>query len=69
MSDQLDYHDPRYTKSAAEILRRHNNAEPEANLTSAVRDFTPPSPRLAKRRPTARPANWNGCGRKGKGSR
>ena len=39
MSDQLDYHDPRYAESAAEILRRHNNAELEANITSAVRDF------------------------------
>ena len=35
----IDYNDPRYAESAAEILRRHDNAEPEANITSAVRDF------------------------------
>ena len=35
----IDYNDPRYADSAAEILRRHDNAEPEANITSAVRDF------------------------------
>ena len=39
MSIQLDYNDPRYTQAAAEILRRHDNSEPEANITSAVRDF------------------------------
>ncbi len=35
----IDYNDSRYADSAAEILRRHHNAEPEANITSAVRDF------------------------------
>ena len=35
----IDYNDPSYTESADEILRRHDNAEPEANITSAVRDF------------------------------
>ena len=35
----IDYNDPRYAESAADILRRHDSAEPEANITSAVRDF------------------------------
>ena len=39
MSDQIDYNDPRYAQAAAEILRRHDGGEPEANITSAVRDF------------------------------
>ena len=39
MLGHIDYNDPRYTESAAEILRRHDNGEPEANITSAVRDF------------------------------
>ena len=39
MSIQIDYNDPRYAQAAAEILRRHENGEPEANITSAVRDF------------------------------
>ena len=39
MSDQIDYNDPRYAQAAAEILRRHDSGEPEANITSAVRDF------------------------------
>ena len=39
MSDQIDYTDPRYAQAAAEILRRHDSGEPEANITSAVRDF------------------------------
>ena len=39
MSIQIDYNDPRYSQAAAEILRRHDNGEPEANITSAVRDF------------------------------
>ena len=39
MSVQIDYNDPRYAQAAAEILRRHDNGEPEANITSAVRDF------------------------------
>ena len=39
MSIQIDYNDPRYAQAAAEILRRHDSGEPEANITSAVRDF------------------------------
>ena len=39
MSIQIDYNDTRYAQAAAEILRRHDNGEPEANITSAVRDF------------------------------
>ena len=39
MSVQIDYNDPRYAQAAAEILRRHDSGEPEANITSAVRDF------------------------------
>ena len=39
MSIQIDYNDPQYAQAAAEILRRHDNGEPEANITSAVRDF------------------------------
>ena len=39
MAVQIDYNDPRYAQAAAEILRRHDNGEPEANITSAVRDF------------------------------
>ena len=39
MSVQIEYNEPRYTQAAAEILRRHDNGEPEANITSAVRDF------------------------------
>ncbi len=39
MSVQIDYNDPRYAQAAAEILRRHDAGEPEANITSAVRDF------------------------------
>ncbi len=36
---QIDYSDPRYENAAAAILQRHDNNEPEANITSAVRDF------------------------------
>ena len=39
MSVQIDYNDPRFAQAAAEILRRHHAGEPEANITSAVRDF------------------------------
>ncbi len=39
MAQHLDYDDPKYAASAAEILRRHDNAEPEANITSVVRNF------------------------------
>ena len=35
----LDPNNPKYRNSASEILRRHDNFEPEANITSAVRDF------------------------------
>ena len=36
---QIDYNDPKYQEAAAAILQRHDNNEPEANITSAVRDF------------------------------
>ena len=39
MSIRIDYNDARYAQAAVEILRRHENGEPEANITSAVRDF------------------------------
>ena len=39
MSVHIDTNDPRYRQAAAEILRRHDNGEPEANITSAVRNF------------------------------
>ncbi len=39
MTAQIDFDDPKYALAAGEILRRHNAAEPEANITSAVRDF------------------------------
>ena len=39
MSVHIDTNDPRYEKAATEILRRHDNGEPEANITSAVRNF------------------------------
>ena len=35
----IDTNDPKYRDAASEILRRHDNFEPEANITSAVRDF------------------------------
>ena len=35
----IDADDSRYAESAAEILRRHGDGEPEANITSAVRNF------------------------------
>ena len=38
-AQHLDVHGPEYAASAAEILRRHDNGEAEANITSAVRDF------------------------------
>ena len=38
MPEHIDHNDPRYAQAAAEILR-HDNAEPEANTTNAVRDF------------------------------
>ena len=39
MPTQLDLDDSRYQTAAGEILRRHDNFELEANITSAVRDF------------------------------
>ena len=39
MSTHLDVSDRRYVESAAAILRRHENFEAEANITTAVRDF------------------------------
>ena len=39
MTVHIDTNDPKYQVAAAEILRRHNNGEPEANITTAVRDF------------------------------
>ncbi len=39
MSEHLDTGDPKYEMAAAQILRRHDNFEAEANITSAVRDF------------------------------
>ena len=35
----LDVNDPKYSESAAEVLRRHESADAEANITSAVRGF------------------------------
>ena len=39
MVTHLDTSDPRYSDAAAAILRRHENFEAEANITTAVRDF------------------------------
>ena len=39
MPVHIDYDDPKYAEAAAEILRRHERGEAEANITSAVRDF------------------------------
>ena len=39
MPVHIDPNDPKCHNAAAEILRRHDNGEPEANITSAVRDF------------------------------
>ena len=39
MSGQIDPSDERISHAAGELLRRHNAGEPEANITSAVRDF------------------------------
>ena len=39
MPSHIDTADPKYREAAAEILRRHDRAEPEANITTAVRDF------------------------------
>ena len=39
MTTHLDLNDPQYARAAAAILERHERGEPEANITSAVRDF------------------------------
>ena len=39
MPVHINLNDPKHQAAAAEILRRHNNGEPEANITTAVRDF------------------------------
>ncbi len=39
MTAHLDVNDPRFARAAAAILERHERNEPEANITSAVRDF------------------------------
>ena len=39
MTTHLDVNDPAYREAAAAILRRHDNFEAEANITTAVRDF------------------------------
>ena len=39
MSLHIDPNDPNSKQAAAEILRRHDIGEPEANITSAVRNF------------------------------
>ena len=39
MADHINVNDPKYRDAAAQILNRHDNGEPEANITSAVRDF------------------------------
>ncbi len=39
MSQQIDYNNPIGKQAAAEVLRRRDNFEAEANITSAIRDF------------------------------
>ena len=39
MAIHINIGDPKYRNAAEQILRRHDNYEPEANITSAVRDF------------------------------
>ena len=39
MPVHINPNDPDCKKAAAEILRRHNEGQPEANITTAVRDF------------------------------
>ena len=39
IGSELHYDDPGSTAAAVELLRRHDAQEPEANITSAVRDF------------------------------
>ncbi len=39
VAEHIDTNDPQYAEAAAELLRRHQSYEQEANITSAVRDF------------------------------
>ena len=39
MATHIDLDDPRYRDATAQILFRHDALQPEANITSAVRDF------------------------------
>ena len=39
MALHIDIDDPKYRDAASQILLRHDNFQPEANITSAVRDF------------------------------
>ena len=39
MALHINTNDPKYAAAAADILQRHNAGEPEANITSSVRDF------------------------------
>ena len=39
MPDHINPNDPNSKNAAAEILRRHDNGEAEANITTAVRNF------------------------------
>ena len=39
MTIHIDINDQRYQEAAENILRRHQNLEAEANITSAIRDF------------------------------
>ena len=39
MATHMDVNDARYRDAAAAIIRRHDNFEAEANITTAVRDF------------------------------
>ena len=36
MAIHIDVDDPKHRNAAAEILRRHDNGEPEANITSRL---------------------------------
>ena len=39
MTTHIDIDHPRHQEAAREVLRRHDNGEPEANITTAVRAF------------------------------
>ena len=39
MALHIDIADPRYSDAASQILLRHDSFQPEANITSAARDF------------------------------